>query len=722
MNNGLSYLIVCLAVFSVRTIAQGVPSPQSITPEAQVRLGNECLAQKDYSMAMTWFRKAADLGNAVAQNNIGWLYENGFGVGQDYAEAMSWFLKAANQRYAEAQNNIGWLYKNGWGIRQDYSEAMTWFRKAADGGNPRAQQNIGVLYQNGRGVKQDYAEAMSWFRKAADQGNTDAQVNIGWLYQNGWGVSQDSSEAVKWYLGAANKGNAYAQNDLGWLYEKGLGVDQDYAVAMAWYYRAADQGHASAQNNLGLLYRNGLGEKQDYAKAMSWFHKAADQGDAKAQMNVGWLYEHGLGVHQDCAEAATWYRKAADQGYAASQTNLGVLYQNGCGFKQDYGEAMSWFRKAAEQNDAMAQNNVGWFYQNGFGVERDYSEAMTWYRKAADQGNALAKANLKNLRDEQTTGTTESNVPTQVTSEKASSPRVLMPGGIVAPRAVSAPDPEYSDEALKTHLEGTAVLKLTVDPEGKPRDIKVFVPLGSGLDEKAVDAVKTWRFEPATKDGKPVAVQIYIEVQFHVYGPSLVGKVEVIANPQGVDFVSYLSPLVVEAGKCWEKSVDDKTHPPSIKHGQVIVQFAVEKDGRADATEIAVSSGDEALDRNARECISTLKIGALFPAAFGEKELLVRMQLLYNLGGMSINPLTPRIAAGSKEQFYVEMAGAMSKSANWSVNGANCSGVACGTISDDGLYTAPDILPDPPYVRVKATLAGANPIAASAVLTLMGKH
>jgi TonB family protein len=64
---------------------------------------------------------------------------------------------------------------------------------------------------------------------------------------------------------------------------------------------------------------------------------------------------------------------------------------------------------------------------------------------------------------------------------------------------------------------GTVVLWLVVGPDGKPRDIRVARTLGLGLDEKAIEAVKTWIFEPAYKDGKPVAVQINVEVNFHLY-------------------------------------------------------------------------------------------------------------------------------------------------------------------------------------------------------------
>lgn len=90
-------------------------------------------------------------------------------------------------------------------------------------------------------------------------------------------------------------------------------------------------------------------------------------------------------------------------------------------------------------------------------------------------------------------------------------------GGVSAPRAISTPDPEYSEEARKAKYQGVVVLWLIVDPSGRPQQIKVARSLGMGLDQKAVEAVRNWKFEPAKKDGQPVAVQINVEVNFRLY-------------------------------------------------------------------------------------------------------------------------------------------------------------------------------------------------------------
>lgn len=90
-------------------------------------------------------------------------------------------------------------------------------------------------------------------------------------------------------------------------------------------------------------------------------------------------------------------------------------------------------------------------------------------------------------------------------------------GGVSAPRPVYDPDPEYSDEARQAKYQGSVVLSAIIGADGRPRNLQVARSLGMGLDQKALDAVAKWRFEPAMKDGHPVAVQIGIEVVFRLY-------------------------------------------------------------------------------------------------------------------------------------------------------------------------------------------------------------
>ncbi len=90
-------------------------------------------------------------------------------------------------------------------------------------------------------------------------------------------------------------------------------------------------------------------------------------------------------------------------------------------------------------------------------------------------------------------------------------------GGVSAPRLLYDPEPEYSEEARKAKYQGTVVLWVIVGTDGRAHDVQVARTLGMGLDEKAIQAVRTWKFEPARLNGRPVAVQINVEVNFRLY-------------------------------------------------------------------------------------------------------------------------------------------------------------------------------------------------------------
>jgi periplasmic protein TonB len=89
-------------------------------------------------------------------------------------------------------------------------------------------------------------------------------------------------------------------------------------------------------------------------------------------------------------------------------------------------------------------------------------------------------------------------------------------GGVSAPTLLSKVEPEYSEEARKAKYQGVVLLYVEVDPSGKATNIRVLHSLGLGLDEKAMEAVKKWRFKPGVKDGRPVTVQAQIEVNFRL--------------------------------------------------------------------------------------------------------------------------------------------------------------------------------------------------------------
>ncbi|HYX53414.1 MAG TPA: TonB family protein [Candidatus Limnocylindrales bacterium] len=89
--------------------------------------------------------------------------------------------------------------------------------------------------------------------------------------------------------------------------------------------------------------------------------------------------------------------------------------------------------------------------------------------------------------------------------------------GVSAPRAIYTPEPEFSEEARKSKYQGVVVLEIVVGADGRVRDPRVVRSLGMGLDEKAKEAVRNWKFDPAKMNGRPVAVEMAVEVSFNLY-------------------------------------------------------------------------------------------------------------------------------------------------------------------------------------------------------------
>lgn len=90
-------------------------------------------------------------------------------------------------------------------------------------------------------------------------------------------------------------------------------------------------------------------------------------------------------------------------------------------------------------------------------------------------------------------------------------------GGVTAPEVIHSVDPEFTPQARAANLQGTVSIQLIVDPQGNPQDVHVVRHLGMGLDQKAIDAVRQYKFRPAVYRGHPVAVQMIVDVAFHLH-------------------------------------------------------------------------------------------------------------------------------------------------------------------------------------------------------------
>jgi len=213
--------------------------PRGDTAKA-VQRGEAAYNRQDYGTALHEWQPLAQHGNAVAQNWLGRMYQQGLGVTKDETEAVRLYRQAAAQGYAAAQSNLGSMYAEGRGVPKDETEAVRLYRQAAAQGYAAAQSNLGFMYAEGRGVAKDETEAVRLFQQGAAQGLAAAQGRLGLMYAEGRGVAKDETEAVRLFQQAAGQGYALGQYGMGLMYEQGWGVARDLVEAQRRFTQAAE--------------------------------------------------------------------------------------------------------------------------------------------------------------------------------------------------------------------------------------------------------------------------------------------------------------------------------------------------------------------------------------------------------------------------------------------------------------------------------------------------
>ena len=128
-----------------------------------------------------------------------------------YASAYRSFKPLADNGVAEAQNNLGFLFQNGFGVRRNYNTAIKWYQSAADQGLAEAEHNLGILNYRGHGVAQSYPIARRWFNKSAEKGLRDSHYMLGLMFYKGEGVQISLERASRYFTTAASKGDANGQ-------------------------------------------------------------------------------------------------------------------------------------------------------------------------------------------------------------------------------------------------------------------------------------------------------------------------------------------------------------------------------------------------------------------------------------------------------------------------------------------------------------------------------
>ncbi|KAF9159503.1 hypothetical protein DFQ26_006471 [Actinomortierella ambigua] len=296
----------------------------------------------DDATSFFWYLRAAKHGHVSAKCHTADMLSYGEGTARDDVQAAAWYYEAALDGDAWAQNELGYLYDDGQlGVPQSDTEAVYWYRQAAQRGHPCGQFNLGNMYHDGRGVEaKSDKEAVYWFRLAADQGDVIAQNNLAWMYDAGRGVEQDNQEAYKWCLQSAQGGCKEAQCAIGIMMELGIGTGTprvDLEAASNWYRLAAEADDAAAGLHARVIEAvrqrtttttTTTVPQDTLAERKEWYRQLAEQGEPAASYNLATLYDKGSGVDRDLAQAITWYKKASEQGHPNAEVKWKTIMED----------------------------------------------------------------------------------------------------------------------------------------------------------------------------------------------------------------------------------------------------------------------------------------------------------------------------------------------------------------------------------------------------------
>ncbi len=224
--------------------------PNYATPrsDAAMLLGKIYLAgmgvPRDPKQARQWYMKADFFGFIPGTHTVGQAFEYGYGGERSFPKAVTYFKKAAAVGYATSQYELGVIYYNGAdGVAQDQNMAAAYLVLAAKQGNANALYACGRMYDLGEGgVAADPQKAILYYKEAALKGQPDAEYALGMSFYTGDTVAQDPVAARRFFEESAKQGNADAMFNLAVMLTNGEGGPKDLALAYVWFKLAGASG------------------------------------------------------------------------------------------------------------------------------------------------------------------------------------------------------------------------------------------------------------------------------------------------------------------------------------------------------------------------------------------------------------------------------------------------------------------------------------------------
>lgn len=338
---------------------------------------NTTTSTKRYENALKYITSASDKENDYANLLLGYFFQYGYGVDKNEELAIAFFKKSAEQGNALSQRALGDIYlikPNG------ETESLKYYTLCAEKGNSECQHMLGNSFYQ----KEKYSDALKWYSISAQNGDISSQNSLAGMYFRGNGVVKNMQESANLFKKSADKGNLYAEYIIGLMYFKGDGFPKNHQKASEYFSRVSEEleksyseskyQYESIKENPSLLEEN-----PSILEQYKYYMQGA-KGFSMQTRKTLFIDDYSPYPYE----------------IVIPEFYLGIIYLKGEGVLQNYEQSAKWFRTASSLEDITSQYNLALMYLKGMGVNKNLVLAHMWSNIASVSGEIKASK----LRDD----------------------------------------------------------------------------------------------------------------------------------------------------------------------------------------------------------------------------------------------------------------------------------------------------------------------------------
>ncbi len=388
---------------------------------------NGILVEKDLQIALDLYKFAGKNGNINSLYRAAKIYLNPTYPRNNRKIGVYVLKNAAKLGHLEAQEEIAFMYENGYSniVAKDLKKAFEWYKQAALGSSPTATLKMVEFYKLGLGVKPNPSESQKWFNILLQERLMTGRLLAARALIDGRIVNKDTKGAVQIITQAFQK-NQTSESAFyyGYLHEKGLmNGAKDIKRALNLYYVAqksgskkdeafyrgalimlgrkdvrpsnmvsglrmlkesAKLGYAPAYLRIAEILETGSGLPKDSRLALQWYLEAKRLGADKARVRIARVYARN-GTEEQVVRAVKILMEEATKGDLEAKLALASIYED----KAYYVQAFNQYKELYDKGIKKLGFKLGYFYLNGYGVPKNYDTAVKFFEEAVERYNYI---------------------------------------------------------------------------------------------------------------------------------------------------------------------------------------------------------------------------------------------------------------------------------------------------------------------------------------------